>query len=115
MRFNDPARPRLANGRVCWVGSLIVLPTFELIPREAWGEWTIRLMCGGIWAEKDASADMVMQLIYKWDEDPEEFMRKEFGREPPQGLGPNGRFAMVEKMEREAFRASAKTAEELGF
>jgi hypothetical protein len=115
MRFNDPARPKLANGRVCWVDSLIVLPTFELSPRGACGEWNIRLMCGGIWAEKKIQIDDVMGLLAAWDEDPEEFMRVEFGREPPKGLGPNGRYALVEKMERAAFQASAKTAEELGF
>lgn len=89
MRFNDASRPYLANGRPCWLGSLIVLPTIELIPRAEAGAWKLRLMCGGIWAEKEVQSGAIMALLKFWGEDPEAFLMAEFDREAPKGIGPN--------------------------
>lgn len=119
MRFNDPSRPRSASGRPCWEGSMIVLPWLEFRPEEERG-WSMRLMAGGIWKEKEIDPREVMTLLVCWDDSPEDFLRFQFETQSPRGLGSrevygNEGYGEDDKRAEPSAKRSGKSAEELGF
>lgn len=91
MRYYDPNRSRLMNGRPCWLDSLIALPRFEIEPHETLPESVYLRLCHGargIWLEKTLLKKDILATLWEWEDDPEATFMRLFGlHDWPRGLG----------------------------
>lgn len=83
MHWNDPARPRLANGRPCWcTAPTWAVPGLYARPGED-DDWFLEVMLAGTWATTWVKEETLLHALQNWAEDPENTTRWLFGREPP--------------------------------
>lgn len=118
MNYHDGLRPRLANGRECWLDSAIALPTIDVSPGKEGSpdpyslRWNIRVMNGGNgrWYFTSLLIDELGFFLRSWVKDPEGTWKDFFAEEPPRGMG-SGSVSSPSI----AVPTTAKTLEDLGF
>lgn len=116
MKYHDPARDRLANGRPCWLDSVIALPRMELEPYENdQSHIYVRFMHGarGAYLEKTIHKQEILPIIRDWELDPEATFMQLFGlHDWPRGTA-NQRYASVYEMKPAARPQSPSTHQRL--
>lgn len=87
MRIDDPARPKLANGRPAWKDApQVVLPSITMTPlREAPFCLTVelRIIVNNVWKIIEVNSTEILSIVVEWYENPEETTRQRWGCEPP--------------------------------
>jgi hypothetical protein len=85
--FANASRPRLANGRACWMGTNRPLPWIHVMPASAGTDLVIvRVMIAEEWVVREWHVDQLGALMRLWAEDPEMTCRHGFGVEVPGDL-----------------------------
>ena len=82
-KFADPARRRLADGRVVWEGGSVPLPSVLLRPQEA--GWSLRLEVGDRWLATQVGWDELTAFLLLWEQSPEQALADYFVVEVPKG------------------------------
>lgn len=91
-RFFDESRPRLGNGRPCWLGLNVALPGLHILPLESGlveGDKflplvEVEIIVNGSWVTCNVPVELVPMLLEEWKNDPEQAIRDWFEREPPE-------------------------------
>lgn len=88
MHFHDPARPRLLNGRPCWLGTQLALPAVMLEPSPGSDRWVVSLMLVqgnmvGYWIQSELGPEAMPEFLKDWADDPERVVQEWFEELPP--------------------------------
>lgn len=113
MKYYDPLRQRLTNGRPCWESQPnVALPGLYVTPCEGEGEmFDVELVVDGSWVGKKLFGEQISWLARAWRDDPEGALKEWFEIEPPQGRRP----VHLEEAERVSVAiTSDKNMEDLG-
>lgn len=82
MKFHDPDRVRLGNGRPCWTTALVALPHIYLDPNED-GTWQVAISVRGSIVSLNLPYPLLNSFLDSWEQDPEAALKTWLNRDPP--------------------------------